>query len=188
MTALIIIDLVEDFFDDTLWPESAIPSARGRLIERTNDLAASCRAAGVPVIWFRQEFQPDLRDAFPHMRKADRLYTIAGTAGCQLLQGLEVEATDRILLKTRFSAFYRTELEEVLASLGVRTVILAGITTAWCVRSTAVDAYQRDMEVIVAKECVAAFTEEEHDRSLAAMDGYIAQVLSNHNIGLVQLR
>jgi len=182
VTALIIVDLLEDFFDPAIWPESAIPPARARLAKRTNELAVSCRAAGIPVIWFRQEFRADLQDAFLHMRRNDRHYTIVGTKGCQLLAELEVGPEDRVLLKTRFSAFYRTELEAVLEKLGSREVIIAGITTAWCVRSTVVDAFQRDMEVIVATDCVAAFTEEAHESSIAAMNGYVARCLSNEAI------
>ena len=53
MTVLVVLDLLEDFFDEGLWPESAIPGARARLVERTNDLTKICRAAGIPVIWFR---------------------------------------------------------------------------------------------------------------------------------------
>lgn len=177
--ALIVIDLLEDFFDAKLWLDSAIPAQRAQLVEHTNDLVAMCRRAKIPVIWFRQEFQPDLSDAFPHMRLSGRRYTIAGTPGCQLLTELHVAAEDHVLLKKRFSAFHETPLDELLAQLDVRTVVLAGITTAWCIRSTATDAYQRDLKVIIAMDCTAAFTDEAHQQSLSAMDGYIAQVLTN---------
>ncbi len=182
MTALIIVDLLEDFFDAGLWPESVIPGARARLVDRTNELTKICRAAGIPVIWFRQEFRSDLEDAFPHMRRSGKRYTLAGTKGCQLLEELHVDASDEVKLKTRFSAFFRTGLEKDLEQLGVRTLILAGITTAWCIRSTAVDAYQRDFEVIVAADCVAAFAAEDHAHSVKAMDGYIASFRSNVEI------
>jgi len=66
--------------------------------------------------------------------------------------------------------------------MGVSTVILAGITTPWCVRSTAVDAYQREFDVILASDCMAAFDEASHVESLTAMDGYIATSLRNAEI------
>jgi len=53
MTVLVVLDLLEDFFNEGLWPESAIPGARARLVERTNDLTKICRAAGIPVIGIR---------------------------------------------------------------------------------------------------------------------------------------
>jgi len=185
MTALIILDLLEDFFDTSLWPKSEIPAARTRLVENTNALSATCRAAGMPVLWFRQEFREDLSDAFPHMRKNGLRYTIAGTPGCELLAELRVTSTDHVLLKSRFSGFYQTTLEVELQRLDVHSVILAGITTAWCVRCTAADAYQRDLEVMIAADCVAAFTGQAHREAVAAMDGYIATFLSNEELAML---
>ena len=181
-SALIIIDLLQDFFDSAIWPDSLIPESRQLLIQKTNELSASCRSHQLPTIWFRQEFKPDLSDAFPHMRRSGKRYTISGTDGCQLLPELHVHPDDIVLCKSRFSAFYQTELNTLLNSLGINCLILAGITTSWCVRSTAVDAYQRDYDIVLAGECMQAFTAEEHESALRAMDGYIATNLSNDEI------
>jgi nicotinamidase-related amidase len=181
-TALVIVDLLQDFFNRDIWPDSQLPDVRETMVKNTNELVALCHKQQIPVIWFRQAFRSDLSDAFPHMRRSGRKYTIAGTPGCELLPELEVFPEDHMLLKSRFSAFFRTDLEHLLAKLDVTSLILAGITTAWCIRSTAVDAYQRDYEVVVASECVQAFTEREHLDSVRAMDGYIATFLSNKDL------
>lgn len=180
--ALIIIDLIEDYFDASIWPASALPARRRELVTAGNDLVRICREQNVPVIWVRQEFSADMSDAFQHARRAGMRYAIAGTRGAALASGLDVKPGEAELTKTRFSAFYGTTLDDLLVEMGVSTVILAGITTAWCVRSTAVDAYQRDFEVILAKDCMAAFDEASHVESLAAMDGYIATSLRNAEI------
>lgn len=180
--ALIVIDLLQDFFDSSIWPNSLIPESRQILVEKTNDLIASCRSHQLPIIWFRQEFKPDLSDAFAHMRRSGKRYTISGTNGCELLPELHIHPDDTVLCKSRFSAFYETELNTLLNRLGINCLILAGITTSWCVRSTAVDAYQRDYDIILAGECMQAFTTEDHESSLRAMDGYIATNLSNVEI------
>jgi nicotinamidase-related amidase len=116
------------------------------------------------------------------MRRSGKKYTISGTAGCEILPELDVRTEDSIMMKSRFSAFHRTELDRLLETYGATCLIIAGITTAWCVRSTAVDAYQRDYHVVVAKDCTAAFTDEDHLASLQAMDGYIADVLANSEV------
>lgn len=177
--ALIVIDLLQDYFDPNIWPNSRIPAARERLTARTNELASMFRDHGRPVIWFRQEFQKDLSDAFLHMKRTGRRYTIAGTPGCELLPELEVLPTDTMLLKTRYSAFHKTVLESVLKEKAIRTVVLAGITTAWCIRSTATDAYQRDYDIIFAEDCIDGFTAEDHESSVRAMDGLLGPFLSN---------
>jgi nicotinamidase-related amidase len=109
-------------------------------------------------------------------------YAVEGTPGAALLDGLHVEPSDLVIAKSRFSAFHDTELDNWLNRLQCSRVILAGITTAWCVRSTAVDAYQRDLDVILASDCMAAFDVQSHKESLAAMDGYVARSMSTPKI------
>lgn len=178
----IVIDLVRDYFDSGLWPASQLPEARQRLVTATNELAALFRAKNFPIIWFRQEFLPDLSDAFLHVRRSGKPYAIRGTPGCQLLPELQVAPEDILLVKKRYSAFYQTELDAVLGDLQPQTLVLAGITTAWCVRATAVDAYQRDYCVLLAQEAIAGFTERDHLESLSAMNGLVGTVLSNAEI------
>ncbi len=181
-TAVVVIDLLRDFFDPEIWPDSLIPQSRQSLVKNTNELVSYCRSKQVTVIWFKQEFKPDLSDAFLHMRRSGKKYTISGTDGCEILPELDVLPEDYILFKSRFSAFFRTRLDELLGKHDINQLILAGITTAWCIRSTAVDAYQRDYDIFIAKDCIAAFNEKDHRDSVQAMDGYIATFLSNSEI------
>ena len=60
--------------------------------------------------------------------------------------------------------------------------MLAGINTHACVRTTAIDAYQRDWPVIVAADCVDSYDREHHEISLRYMKGSIASVLTNSEI------
>jgi isochorismate hydrolase len=61
-------------------------------------------------------------------------------------------------------------------------LILAGINTHACVRVTAIDAYQRDWNVIVAADCIDSYDCEHHDISLKYMKDKIAAVMSNEEI------
>lgn len=175
-TAILIVDLVRDYFDSAIWPSSALPDLADGLVTATNELTAAARAGNHAVIWVRQEFKPDLSDAFPHMIRDGRRYAVSGTDGCRLLHGLQRTAADHDLEKTRFSAFFKTRLAEVLRSIEVSRVYVAGVTTQWCVRSTVVDAYQHGFDVHVVRECTAAFTHAAHEAALREMDGYIARV------------
>jgi nicotinamidase-related amidase len=66
--ALLVIDMPVDFFDR----QPALSAPRVRLVTGINELARTFRAAGHPVIWVRQEFQPDLSDSFLEMRDDQR--------------------------------------------------------------------------------------------------------------------
>src|ERR1700722_16785330 len=108
---LIVIDMVNDFL------QAWAPVPRQRLAETTNILVGMVREHTRPIIWVRQEFAPDLRDAFPEMRAKGIRTTIQGTPGCQIVSDLAVDRSDTIIVKKRYSAFFGTNLDQVLADL-----------------------------------------------------------------------
>jgi nicotinamidase-related amidase len=65
----------------------------------------------------------------------------------------------RLLMKVRHSAFYATPLEYLLVQLGARRVIVTGQVTEQCILYTALDAYVRHFEVMVATDAVAHIDE-----------------------------
>src|SRR5437763_636482 len=159
--ALVIVDMLNDFL------ERWAPPSKQKLIRSINDLVHIVRSYDRPVIWVRQEFQPDLRDAFLEVRARRIPVTIQGTPGCQIASDLAVDPSDTMLIKKRYSAFYGTTLDQTLADLRPSGLILAGINTHSCIRMTAIDAYQRDWQVILAADCVDSYDRELILRSLA---------------------
>jgi nicotinamidase-related amidase len=174
--ALIVVDMLNDFL--RTWA----PASKQRLIQSINSLVGTMRDRKRPVIWVRQEFEPDLRDAFPEMRAKGIRITIKGTPGCRIDSDLKVGSSDTVVVKKRYSAFFGTSLDQVLADLKADALILAGINTHACIRATAIDAYQRDWQVVVASDCVDSYDREHHDISLRYMDGKIAAIMSNEDI------
>jgi maleamate amidohydrolase len=173
---LLVIDMLNDFLDN--WPSSR----RHELCESANELIGMMRNLRRPIVWVRQEFQPDLRDAFLEMRRKGIRKTIAGTPGCEVVPELAPEPGDEIVVKKRFSAFYGTSLDSLLEQLSPQTLILAGINTHACIRMTAIDAYQRDRRVILALDCIDSYDREHHDISLRYMMDYIAEVMTNYEL------
>ena len=176
--ALVVVDMIEDYFDAELWPNSELPGLRKQLAKAVNRAVQLMREQSFPVFWIRQGFRADLSDAFPHMRKTGRAYTLAGSPGAELLEELDVSEEDRHVFKTRYSAFFKTTLQAELQELQVDTLILAGITTSWCIRSTATDAYQHDYAVLLVGEALGGFLNDDHQRDLAAMNATLAEVVS----------
>jgi nicotinamidase-related amidase len=170
---LIIVDMLNDFFEQS----PVLANERARLVAHTNLLVRGFRSAGLPVFWIRQEFAADLHDAFPEMRAKKASITIAGTKGCELLFELDCLPVDSVIVKKRYSAFFGTDLDAQLLKIRPDFVVVAGVNTHACVRMTAVDAYQRDYEVIVAADCVASNDPEHHDVTLRYLDGKIGRVL-----------
>lgn len=173
---LIVIDMLNDFLAD--WE----PARRQGLVEAINELVGMMREFSYPIIWVRQEFEPDLRDAFPEMKAKGIHIAIKGTAGCEIVSELSPAASETAIVKKRYSAFFGTGLDETLAALGPDAIVLAGINTHACIRTTAIDAYQRDWPVVLALDCIDSYDREHHDVSLRYMKDRLATVMTNREI------
>lgn len=169
---MLVIDMLNDYFKS-----GPLATRRAELTRNINRLVAAARARGNPVIWVRQEFAPDLHDAFPIMRRKNIKVTIAGTEGCAILSELDRAPEDGEIVKKRYSSFYNTPLEALLDKLGVRCVVLAGINTHACIRTAAIDAYQRDLGVVIPEECVSSPDDEHHRVTLGYLGLEIAEVV-----------
>jgi nicotinamidase-related amidase len=67
-----------------------------------------------------------------------------------------------LFAKRRFSAFYKTDLDQTLRLCGADTVALCGIATHWCVLSSAFDALSNDFRAVILEDCCASFSREMH--------------------------
>lgn len=175
---LIVIDLLNDYFRQ----HSSLAVQRAQLVASVNRLATAFRQAQQPIIWVRQEFAPDLSDAFLRARRENCRVTIACTDGCELLPELERSASDKVIVKKRYSAFFGTDLDQTLDPLRPVILVLAGINTHACVRTTAIDAYQRDYDVIVASDCVASYDAEHHEVTKRYLHAGIARFVPSDEI------
>ena len=152
-TALLITDMIKDFID----PDGAlhVPGAR-KIVPRIVELADEARSARAHVIYVNDAHDPGDREfeMWPE-------HALRGGEGSRVVTGLEPLEGDHVIEKTRYSAFFRTDLEDLLEKLGVNHVVITGTVTNICVLSTATDAAMRGYKVTVPADAVAAFTEED---------------------------
>ncbi len=80
---------------------------------------------------------------------------IRDTWNTDIVDRLKPMSNDIVLYKSRFSGFYKTELDSVLKRLNIRYLIVTGCTTSVCVESTVRDAIFRDYSPIVLEDCTA---------------------------------
>ena len=109
---------------------------------------------------------------------------IKGTPGPLILDELVRSDSDIEIVKKRYSMFYGTDFDLLLLDLQIDSLILAGVNSHACIRTAAIDAYQRDWEVILASDCVDSYDREHHAISMKYMKDKIAKVLSNQEIRL----
>ena len=181
-SCLIVIDMLHDFLDP--WETDR----RDTLVSHTNSLITTFRQSRRPIIWIGQAFRADLGDAFLEMRDKRIAKTIEGTRGAQIHGALDRRPGDKTLIKKRYSAFFGTELDDELQAIGAEWLVLAGVNTHSCIRMTAIDAYQRDLRVVLAAQCIGSYDDRHARISLDYMDGKIVSVLTNAQIEAVLTR
>ena len=173
----IFVDLLEDFF-----AKPPLSERRGNISLAVNELTSLARANGFPVIWVRQEFKPDLSDAYRSMRETGTRITIQGTIGSDVIKEIERKPTDLEVVKKRYSAFFGTQLVQLLEGVACSHLILGGVNTHACVRATAVDAFQLDYNVILATDSIASYDGEFHRESIRYLAQSIGRLMNNGEI------
>lgn len=174
-TAMVVVDMQKTFCEPGAPAE--VPASRD-IIEPINRLAAGLRAAGGTVIWCTHAnvgvgATSDWRNFFDHFVSDDlRRRTIEslspGGSGQAIWEELDVREDDVKLFKNRYSALVpgSSQLERVLRSLGLDTLLICGTKTNVCCESTARDAMMMDFKVIMVSDGTAALSEREHQASL----------------------
>ena len=176
---LIVIDMQNDFLD------KLEQRARTRLIARSNELIETFRAAQSPVIWVTTSFRRDLSDAFLEMRDKQLAVAVEGTTGAEIDSQLQQHDADPVIVKKRYSAFFETDLDLLLSRVAPDLLVIAGVNTHACVRTTAIDAYQRDFRVLLATDCIDSLDAEHARISMAYMNGKIGVAHSNAEISTI---
>lgn len=162
MIALFVIDMLNDFLrkDGALYcgdeSREIIPFVKGKIEEfhKNGDLVV---------------FICDFHDPDDVEFKIFPKHCVAGTEGAQIINELPVDDKDPIIRKTRYSAFYNTNLDDVLQEYDIIEVHVVGVCTSICVMDTVGDLRNRDYKVIVYKDGVADFDPQAHRFSLERM-------------------
>jgi nicotinamidase-related amidase len=156
--------IVVDMLKDNLKGSSRNPYFQeGRaIIPNLQRLLEEGRKRGFPIIFACDSF---LEGDFIFKGKM-KVHSLRGTKGAEVVDDLKPEPTDIILPKRRFSAFFKTDLDQTLRVLGVDTIVVTGITTEVCVLMTAMDGLCHDFSVIMLQDCSASRSREFHQGCL----------------------
>lgn len=174
-TALVLIEFQNDFTTpDGVFHEGVKGVMESNnMLANTVDVATKSRAAGVTMMHAPITFAEGYREL------TNRPYGILkgvvdnkafrqGSWGAAIVDVLKPQPQDIIIEGKRgLDAFPSTNLDFILRSKGIETVVLAGFLTNCCVESTMRSAYERGYDVITLKDCTAALSQEEQNLALA---------------------
>lgn len=160
--ALLVIDMLNDFVRDGA--PLKIPYIE-KIIEHVKRETEKARSSGYPVIYLC-----DSHDKKDREFKMFPPHAVKNTEGSKIIEELKPQGTDIIIRKSTFSAFFETDLDEVLKRLGVKKLVFTGVATSICVLYTVVDAIMRGYEVEVVKDAVIGLNPEDHRFALKQME------------------
>jgi nicotinamidase-related amidase len=165
-TVLLLVDVINDFN----FPQGprllkfAEPAAR-----KIAALKKRLRKAGIPSIYVNDNFgrwRSDFREQVAHCI-GDQ------SKGASVARQLIPAEDDYFVLKPKHSGFFSTSLDVLLSYLGARRLIITGFAADICVLFTANDAYVRDYEIAVPRDCVAAESAEARHRACQQMKRFL---------------
>jgi nicotinamidase-related amidase len=181
-TALVVVDMQRDFCTpggafDRLGVDISMYEP---MVPRLARLVDGARAAGTLVIYVQMTVLPGRRSESPAQIRFNRrlhlsstgeplAYTADGSVGQEIIPELAPADGDLLVKKYRSSGFWGTNLDLLLRSNGVLSVVMTGCTTEGCVESTARDALFNDYYVVIAEDCVASDDRAQHDASMLLM-------------------
>ncbi|MCP5155795.1 MAG: cysteine hydrolase [Ectothiorhodospiraceae bacterium] len=178
-TALLVIDMQRDFLDS-----NGMCAARGAdishlagVVPAVERLLAAARESATTVIHTREGYAPDLHDVHPPKRARGSVGTpgplgrflIRGEPGHDFVDRLRPWPGEPVVDKPGFGAFYRTELDALLAERGISHLVICGVTTQCCVASTLREATDRGFWCLTVSDACAAIEPAHHDATLAVI-------------------
>jgi nicotinamidase-related amidase len=186
LTALLIIDMQRDFvlpggFGSSLGNDVSL---LGAVIEPLRRVLEAARAADLAVLHTREGHLPDLSDCPPAKRDrgspALRIgdagpmgrVLIRGEYGHDIVDELAPLPGERVIDKPGKGSFHSTDLDVLLASRRITSLIVTGVTTEVCVQTTVREANDRGYECLVLADCVGSYLPHLHE---AALDMIVAQ-------------
>lgn len=158
--AIIVVDMLKDNLKES--SKNPYYGEGKALIPNLQRLLRESRRRGFPIVFACDSF---LEGDFIFKGRM-KVHSLRGTQGAEVIDDLKPEPKDIILPKRRFSAFFKTDLDQTLRMLGVDTIVVTGMTTEVCVLMTVMDGVSNDFSTIILEDCTASRKEEFHQGCL----------------------
>lgn len=148
-TAILFIDC-QEYFRGLISP----------ILENITGVIEAAHKAEIPLFFTQHGHKPNEDPGMLGEWWADII--IEGSSSSELLPELGVQSEDTVIKKDRYSAFFKTDLEETLRRRGIKDLIIGGVMTNLCCETTARDAFVRDFRVFFLADGTSTATSEFH--------------------------
>ena len=194
-TALIVVDMQNDFCADGgfLQREGMNVKLVQAMTPRLVGFINKAREAGLPIVYIQTVYYAPghqyISDAWleHNWRRDKRRYREyvpleQGSWGVEFYGGIKPLPGEIIVQKHRYGAFADTNLDLILRSKGIRTLIITGVATNCCVETTARDGFMKDYYIVFLKDCTAATAEDLHNSTIRNISLYFGEVVDSAEV------
>ncbi|MBI3190415.1 cysteine hydrolase [archaeon] len=152
-SAVIVVDMITGM-------EKWIPRKRiEKIMPNIKNLLEKARKEKVPVIF--------------------AVHRPLGKKGTRIYSEIAAGKNDTILGKNEYSCFYNTDMDKILKKLKVKQLIVAGVSTHWCVLTTAIDASYRKYKTVLLEDCITAPDNRKHKLAIEWMKDTLPVVVKD---------
>jgi ureidoacrylate peracid hydrolase len=159
--AVLVVDMVNDFCKPG--GKMVLPGCE-TLVPPQLAVINAARDAQMPIVWIRDSHRSGLRRDREWTKRTP--HCMEGTWGVEVIDDLKARDTDLHVFKHRYSGFFQTDLDLTLRDMLIKQLVVFGVVTNICVRSTVHDAFFNGYEVVVPRDCCAATGAREQDSTL----------------------
>jgi ureidoacrylate peracid hydrolase len=193
-SALILVDVLNDFCAEggAMHREGRDLTLVKRMMPRLERLLEAARAANVACVWIRCAYNTGpnhyLSEVWLEQAKRRRNGAYVQFPVCEPGEWngdffqVRPRPDEVIVTKHRYGAFESTDLDLILRSRGIRSVIMTGVATNVCVETTARQAFMRDYYVVFTSDCSATYSQAQHDATLVNIDQFFGEVVTGEQI------
>ena len=193
-SALILVDVLNDFCAEggAMHREGRDLTLVKRMMPRLERLLDAARSAKVPCVWIRCAYNTGpnhyLSEVWLEQAKRRRNGAYVQFPVCELgewngdFYQVKPLPDEVIVTKHRYGAFESTDLDLILRSRGIRSVIMTGVATNVCVETTARQAFMRDYYVVFTSDCSATYSQAAHDATLFNLEHFFGEVVTSEQV------
>lgn len=159
--AILVVDMINEFCKPG--GKMVLPGYE-TLVPQQLAVIQAARAVGAPVIWVHDSHRRNMRRDREFLKRTP--HGEEGTWATEIIEDLGARDDEIHVIKHRYSSFFQTDLDVTLKDMLVDQLVVFGVVTNICVRSTVHDAFFNGYEVVVPRDCCAATGPREQESTL----------------------
>jgi nicotinamidase-related amidase len=146
--ALVLIDLQKHFLGMNK------RAFTRKIIPNTRELLEHARGSDLMIVHAITRYAVDKSDWPEAFKARDSIWCLAGSEEAEILEELGPATRESLVIKKRFTAFYKTDLDALLKSAAIDTLFICGYSADGCVRFSTMDAYNEGYSIFWLTDCM----------------------------------